>query len=448
MDPQPATIEHTCNAVRRQIQQEFPDLDLIFVIARKGHIEEALERKRGELDNPDAERLLQALLKTGAEGTTCIIAKVREKKLIPLFAKKKTLAAILIFADKSHTDLERLRQRTYAMAWHVLNVVVDPGFEKRLDKDSTMTLAYEDETALAWSNMLADSFSALVLEVQGKKGAIRALAKRRSTMALEAHPDYMAEHYPYPIVMDAALLVYDDARREGTLAKDKPFTRALEMTKEIGITFDQATVLQWWAFGRPAQEMAWLNIDKSNILGTAVHTSEDPYARSTAYMVAELLGIEPAPVTASVSIYNAFTDMEVNERHHRKLCDDLFQSALSKAAVTGKAEFLRREAARQNKTLLEGQLVSWCTPGLLAAADAFETAPLEEGKNIEAARDAFKNFAAKMNGEALRKLGQILINLRRTGGETGPEHVAVALREDTDLQSFSDALLIHPETGR
>ncbi len=441
-------IEHTCNAVRLQVSEEFPDLAMYFIVYHQGDAEKALQHKRKELEkHPAGPLLLPALKKASPDQTICLAAQEREKKFLKLLAHKKTLAVLFLLIDESITDADRLRQRVLALAWHALNALEKPETKSVFDKNQILTVRYENEISTAWHNMLADTFSALVFEMQGKKGAIRALANRRSTAALDAQSNHAPEFYPYPVVMDAALLVYNETRKEGLLSKTRPLTQAFEMTGEIGITFDQSTVLQWWAFAKPAQEMAWLNKSKNDILGAAIHASEDPYARSIAYLVAETLTIDPSPLSA-ITFYNTFADPEINERNYRKASDEIFQVLLPKASLLNRSDPLRVEAAKQNKKLMEGHIMNWCAPALVAAADAFDSQPADDGKNTEAARKAFENTRRKMSGETLAKLGQMLITLRRTLHETGPEHAAAAMREDKYLRSFADTLLIHPETGK
>jgi hypothetical protein len=427
-----AAIEHTCNTVRRQIQEEFPDLTLSFIVYGPGKLTKAIDHKRQELEShPVGPAIIPLLKKANPDKTPFVMTSAKEKKLLSFLTREKTLACIFLKDNGSHMDADQMRRHAFELAWHALHKIID--------KDNTLTA---DEQGFAWHNMLADCFSAIVLEMQGKKGSIRTLARRRGSSALEAQPDYNAEHYPFPVVMDAAQLVYDDMRKSGNLSKAKLFTRALEMTREIGITFDRSMVLQWQAFAKPAQEMAWLGIDKTKILGAAVHTSEDPYARSTAYLMAEILNIEPAPVT-DISLYNAFTDQEANERHHRKICEDILQNLLSKRETGSNGTIFRTEAIKQNQKLLEGQLIGWCAPALILAADIFDK-NISENAKVEEAKRIFTEASKKTNSEVLRILGMILTSLRRESGNITIEHLAEAVLNDEHvyIQDLSDALLL------
>ncbi len=445
MDVDLKATEHACSMVRSQMQEEFPDLDLHFIICNQGELEAALERKRGEIEvHPAGNAVLQELVKADPNASTCVIGWARERRFFSSLSRQKTLACIIVFLDKNFSDSDRLRQRVYAMAWHVLNIENNKQTKKK--PGTCITVSYPDEESLTWHNMLADVFSALALEMQGRKGAIRMLGKRRCMMALETNRGYMAEHYPYPVVMDAALLVFEDAVKDETLSKEKPFARALEMTREIGETFDPASIVQWWAFAQPAQEMAWLNIEKNKILGASAHTSENPYARSISYMVSEMLSIEPATLVGT-SFFNAFTDMEANERHHRKQCEANFEY-LTSAMHKDKADSLRTGAARQNKALVKGQIIGWCAPELLAAAEAYENAGEARTTALDIAHTVFVNENIKIVSDKIRKLATAVIAVRRFVDNPGPEHLAAILREDKDMRMLANALLIHPVTGK
>lgn len=427
-----AAIEHTCNTVRRQIQEEFPDLTLSFIVYAPGKLAKGVDHKRHEIEaHPAGPAILPLLKKAEADKTPFVMAKAKEKKLIPLLAREKTLACIFLKEDGTFADTDQLRQHAYELAWHALHKIID--------KDDTLTT---DQEGFAWHNMLADCFSALVMEMQGKKGAVRNLARRRCSLALEAKPGYDAEHYPYPAVMDAAQLIYDDMRKAGNLTKTKLFSQGLEMAREIGITFDRSTVLQWQSFARPAQEMAWLGIDKNRIIGAAVHSSEDPYARSTAYLVAEILSIEPTPVS-DISLYNAFTDQEANERHHRKICEETLQNLLSKREPDSNGNIFRIEAIKQNQKLLQGQLIGWCAPALILAGEIFDRNITENAK-LEEVKRAYTEACKKTNREVLRILGMIMANLRHEGKDVTAENLAAAVLHDEHVyvQDLSDALLI------
>src|SRR5690606_858676 len=160
---------------------------------------QTLNIRRPELENHPAWPNLQPALKKAQPSDFCLITKGKEKKLLKFLAREKTLACLFFPEDDLHRDPDYIRQQALSHAWHVLNAP-PPGA-------GVIRANYKDETTLAWHNMLADAFGARVMEMQGKRGFIKALARRRSALALDPHAGYRPELYPYPVVMDAAQLV-------------------------------------------------------------------------------------------------------------------------------------------------------------------------------------------------------------------------------------------------
>lgn len=443
-----SALEHNFNAIRRQLQEHFPGLTLCFILSEDTDYTAAIARRRAEIEaHPAGRQMMKALKETKLAETPCLIAKARAKGILPFLGKEKTLACIMCVTDESYTDPERLRQRGFAMAWHVLNAMSNPTAESNLHAGGVIIPTYTDEASFAWHNMMADAFSALSLEMLGKRGSIRALEKRRNLQALTTRQHYHAEYYPFPVIADATNLVYSHERADEGFGKTNIFERALQMTHEIGLTFDQNVVLEWFAFAKPAQEMAWLNIDTRKILGAAAHTSEDAYARSVAYMVAESLGVEPAPLHG-LGVYNTFTEIESNERLYRKISEEAFEEFLSRASAKNNADGFRHTAARQNKELLEGKFMEWCAPALIAAADTFEKSTDGGEQRADAVRATFRATTRNITADILRKLARAVTLVRREEIHPGPEHVAVILREDIDTRWMADTLLINPVSGR
>lgn len=440
---EPAAVEHVCNVIRRQIQEEFPDLTLHFIVYEQDKMARTLDMKRRKIaDHPAAEALLplaERALKaqTAPQQPFLGMATAREKKFIRWLARPKTLGCFLVCGDRFENE-DEVRHYAYSLVWQALSLYTETGVAEKPGEVFVVVPPPCDDLTGAWRNMLADVFASLMMEMQGKKGFIRALARKCCSRVLTAEAGYSPENFPYPVVMDATLIIFDDLRREG-LAKAKLHGTVLDMAREIGSTFDTSTVLQWWAFCKPAQEMAWLGTDKNKILGAALHTSEDPYARATAYLVAEVLNIEPGSFS-DITLYNPFTDPEVNQRHHRKICDDLFENLLSKATSSGNGGVFYEEAAARNRKLLAGQLIGWCTPALLAAGGAFNNHSVAAAERPDAARAAFRKASVDVNTEILRRFGQIIIAERQAGRALECPALADMAASDELLAPFAEPL--------
>src|SRR5262245_3557498 len=97
-----AAAEHACNVVRRQIQEEFPDLSLVFVIYKDDGLGKAFQKKIEEItDHPAGPALLPMLQKAAKiknpPNRFCGLGRARAKKL--LFARNKTIACFFLRLD-------------------------------------------------------------------------------------------------------------------------------------------------------------------------------------------------------------------------------------------------------------------------------------------------------------------------------------------------------------
>ena len=295
--------------------------------------------------------------------------------------------------------------------------------------------------------MLGDAFCAVILEITGHKNAIRDLARKRSLMALQPVRGYNAEEYPYPITADAVQVVFDELG--DIISKTKPVTHAIEIAQEIDITYDDNSIRQWGAFATAAQEMAWLDFDKNKILGTSIYTSEDPYVRSTAYLVAEALNLKPAPLT-DLGSYNPFTDQEVNERLHNRKCEESFEDIIAKMALDYDEHLFLSEIRRQNQRLMEGYPIGWCAYALLQASEVFQNANPENQHPTELAANKFHETYRALGWESLRAICHKVMTSRRQGLEISPAVIIEFCEKEETLAADGDGLLVFAAvtTGR
>ena len=416
-------LDHICSVVRRSVQEEIQDLTLLYIAHNTGTRGRALKSKIEDvLEHPAGETLLP-LLKKMAEDTEqhsvfAGLAFGEKRTLLGLRKHRLALAVFFINSDE-FTDQNDARQHAYHVAWQALSLSqkYKAGQVNMFAESGGVIRFRQSPVAMARQNLLGDVFSAVLLEKQGHKKAINALAYKRSLMALQAVPHYKAEQYPFPIAADAVGLVYDEMKDSSAAAK--PVAMAMEIANEIDYTYDDTSIRQWWEFSMAAQEMAWLNFDKTKILSTAIYTSEDPYVRSTAYLVAEALNMEPAALS-DLGSYNPFTDQEVNERLHVRACDESFQAIAGTLAVNFNEHLFDEEIRRQNQRLMEGFPIGWCGHGLLMARDALElVAPAQNP--VEAARQAFIRGCKSVAWETLRTVCRMAMSRRRDGEPVTPE---------------------------
>lgn len=430
-----SAADHACNVVRRQVQEEFPDLTLLYIVHESGERQKALEARYPEIrEHPAGEVFLPHLRRVveqdGPEFSGIAVGSA--KKLLKFFAREKTLACFFVNADWLET-VEDTRRHALFLAYHVLSLTEDLKAKKKQDVQEVggIVIPVPDKTLHVWKNMLADTFSALAMELEKRRDWIGELGRMRSMAALSAVPGEQPEFHPFPLVLDATRLLYHDMGKAHT--GTGLIHRAMEMTREIGETFDRTSVRQWWAFSRAAQEMAWMGANPNTILGAAVYNSEDPYARATAYLVAEALNIQtlaPAPAGS----YNPFAEAEVNERHHLKICDERFRAIMSKANIQNSSEPFVEEARKQNKKLLEGNPVGWCAYPLLCAEVFFRISP-------DQAKTAFDKAMIEADWNKVQDVIKFIIQLRREGLETTPAILAERFSEIEGLSFLAPCFI-------
>ncbi|MGQ0527273.1 MAG: hypothetical protein ACT4OY_04490 [Alphaproteobacteria bacterium] len=415
-----ASAHHVCNVIRRQVLDEFPPVTFDFIVCKSGDEADAFKHKQQDFERHPAGAVLLAhpkIIFPGASGEPSlpVLAIGREKKLLSFMAREKILLSCFIPIDRFDT-VDHLRQHALALVWHGLTLLdyMKTGQNNLYRREHDIAKPAFDEKTLAWHNMLADAFSAVFLELQDHKGTIKTLGRQRSLMPLTARKGWQPELYPYPLALDTVEIVYEEI--SGFLENTgRPMHQALDMTREIGETFDLNAMNQWSVFARAAQEMAWSGTDRNVILGAAIHTSEDPYVRATAYMIAEFLNIEPV-LSADPYLYNSFSDAEIGERHHRKACEEVFLSALSQATLRNDAAIFLQAAIKTNENLAQGKPIGWCGFALSCAAQGFRRGAVP----VEEARHAFDQACRQIPWQKIQDLNHLIIGARRSGQELNP----------------------------
>lgn len=423
-----AAVDHACNVVRREIQEEFPELTLVYVIYHEGQRARGLEARRSELlEHPAGEAFLPYLQKqaekSGSEFSGICIK--RDKKLLKLMARDKILACFFVNAEQLESSDEARRHALF-LAWQAISLVEDYKNEKKEDYQESggIVVPKADKLLRTWKYMLGEAFSVLMLEMDKKRDSIGALGRMRSTMALTANPGSKPEHYAFPLIYDATRLLYHEMGKPH--AANEHVRHALQLTKEIGETFDRTAVRQWWVFSRTAQEMAWLGADQKTILGSAVYNSEDPYIRATAYLVAEALNIQtllPSPV----GTYNPFGEPETNERHHIRACEETFRTTITRANQLNSSLPFVEEAHKQNKRLMTGNPIGWCAYPLMCAEVACRTSPAD-------AKIIFDKALAETPWPKVQDIVRMIILLRREGADVTLDLLSEKLQEVDDLK--------------
>lgn len=403
-------LHHISNAVRREVEDEFPTLRLFFILYQSDNFREAVIKRTQRLveitKNEALATKIESLTEKEAINKPFFGIQKEYKKFWPLPLSQEKHTAVFLLNRDLYNDETEARGHIYHLLYHAL--FLKKIHAKTQEKRIILHLKYNETPDLseptdqqkpqemkskgtplpsqAYANMMADVFMVLMLKHSGQNNAIKHWARKRCELLFKATSHYEAELYPYPLAAESTQIVLDEFahyKRDDL----QPIRRHMDITEEVSFTFDEKTVSQWIDFAYAAQEMAWAGLDKNKILQTAIYTSEDPYVRSIAYLVAEYLNTDPAPLT-DVRFYNPFTPDEANMRLHLRLCQVTFNKILERTQREEDNKeldaFIKREIKRQNIALVNGEFVGYCVPALLQAISIIQEIS-NDGQESEAA---------------------------------------------------------------
>lgn len=438
-----AGIDHNCNVVRRQMEEEFRNFSPIFLVHKSGEREKTLIDKRNAIfSKPYGRKIYDYLSMTkeiDQDASIFLGILVNQSKLVGIPLKKQYAAVFFINADDFYHD-EYAKHYLYHMAWHALHALEDTSArygktyfpQTRLFKPSNNKLEQSN------NNLMADIFGGVMMETLGHKGFILQLAKKLSTDSLKTTVNHFPETHPYPIAYEASKLDYDDLKPLID-SKSKLIQQIMDLASEVSLTYGDDALRQWWGFARPAQEMAWQGYNEEKILGQAIYTSKDTLVRALAYQIAELLDIEPYN-TPDQNDYNPFADNEYNARIHKIKCNETGQRIASIALLQSSPAIYYAEAQKQNQKLLEGTGCGWCAHALYETAKAFEKMiAAQEELSADRLFDVFFTLSKKTSWEDIRKISYAMHQLRRKDSRAGYDTltaIASKLKTANHLQNY------------
>ncbi len=355
-------LSHICSVLRRDLIAEFKDFDVLFVPYKSGQAPRAFLEKQSILaehaGNLDAVSYLNVQIDDDFKQSFFAGFCASQKKGVIPFLKKDFWMGIVFINADTFENIEDARQYLYIQIFHILMLRQDIKDQKTDFYVELYDLIKPQLSSLEKTkrNMLGDCFGAIIEALDGQLGFIKSLARKRALSALTFKPCHVPELYPYPITSEATQIVFEEFIYERI--KNKSFSVAVEFAHEIGVTYDDTSLNQWIMFTRNAQDLATLGYDKNKILSTAIYTSEDPYIRSTAYLVSEILNLDPAP-TGEIKDYNPFTNDDTNARLHKKICLNEFSLINERVTPDDLAKTYFDLALDQNKNLLNGHAIGW-----------------------------------------------------------------------------------------
>lgn len=447
------TARHECNVIKRIIMRCHPRLQIQFILHKENEREKAFATESRQLTNHPAGRYifehpdnnsLREILKENQSRFVCI-AKQDNPGFLGFFKQKSYLA--LCFINYDHFDnIEKLRNHGFHLAWHA--IALRNNYENShsaQNKDSSPPKFKDEYNILSpdlssqehcHRNLLGDIFSACIQTIMGREKASDILAKQRIANTLSASTGFCAEYYPFPMCLDTLEHLFKTNIEQYKKSKH-PVLSAVEITEDIGTTYEPASIEKWHSFSIPAQQMAWTNNDIQTILGAALYTGENTYAQSIADMIAERLSIKPQIIT-NLQYYNPFTNQEANARMHRKLCLDLLYNLLAHLITPKDHQTVIEVIEKQNMALLEGNVMSWCVPALIPIEELIRECP-DKNMMPDLTNQAMKLFEKEIDDspwETKVYLYNIIFKHRRKNGNITMQELLDITADNEELSSI------------
>lgn len=432
--PQRKTVlQHISNTIADELKAQFPGLTVVFVISEPAGYKKALEFKSHEiLKHPAGKSLLDAIegIKPSRPELVTFIGIAGPTAFKNPFKKAKTIACLYINPELYNDDKDA-KTALYSRVFIILKThtyLTDKN--RKANEDNTVTLKTLNLSP-EFQNMLGDVFTSVYFDLSGRTGSPQSLAKKRCQELFEQRIKHYPENNPFPLVLDVTKIVLEEMR---SVIKNKSpaFENALNITEEIELTCDENLNRQWREFTAPTLEMVWNNAEAKEILGAAAFSSESVFNRSTAYLIAEILNIEPSPAYGSVE-YNLFRDHETLERLHFKVSDEKFLKLLHGGNEFKHARLLTA-ANKQTVELLEGKPIGWSAPALI---EAYLQAD-KQSESIVRADIASQTFYKEIKNLSWAGLNAMVRNLnimKREGKTPDLRAIMEFLRQNEDTRA-------------
>jgi len=410
-------LSDICAVVNRQIQDIYPALETMFIPHASGMLSEVAVTNDHDVLNHPAGRIALSIIdkqKDQDQSSFLGIAIHHDVKWFGLASKDYILALFNINIDEFSSPKDA-RRGIYNLVWHALDLMEvrkRPEYAHKfrsgpmIPKRSPMNLAH--------LNLQADIFSSVLCALQEDKNTIYNIARYRAMCTLDQKVDRIPEHYPFPIAYESTLYAFDHLQSLKPQKKEY-MNLARQIALQVGRSFDDDHIINWWDLCKPSQEMAWRGFSKEQILGCAIYTCEDPFVRSTAQLVSELVDINPIKGYNVEDIYNPFINSDKNHKLHKEMIERNFEDAVTKGLSLENCEPLIAAANQQNESLTDGHFIGWCAHALQASARAFERALASGASPAQAARSEFDQTKDKTDWETLKAVSEEIVDKKRQG---------------------------------
>lgn len=437
-------IEKIINNITKHVEQAYNGLSLFFVVHNRGKMPESLALAEHEIISHPAGNAALSIIrnhKANDRSDFLGLAIHAEKKMLGLKRIDHVLGIFNINVNEFENETEA-RAKIYHLAWHAIDLFEIRQRPQYRNKFSTGPMVPKRSPinftkASLQADVFAVTFSALLKE----NDLLNFISIKRAEDSLNAKDNHRPESFASVIAMDACKTALEELENADILPKDF-IINARQLSIDVGHTFSEESIKQWWNFTIPAQDMAWRALSKEQILGAAINTSSDPFVRSIGYLVQEVTGITPADVNTSNNFYNAFIDPEILSSLHKEMVDTIFEDAVIQGLQESSNRPFLNAANKLNEALTDGHILGWCSNALHDAAQAFERALLNGAPPDQAARMQFEGNKAQPKWEALKELGKDIIDQKRKGFAVTMGHIAEICHNNPSFAPVLDSLKI------
>lgn len=419
-----ATLDHVCNVVRRQVEDEYRNVSALFLIHNPGERAKVIADKRNMIMAKPYGRKIYDFLSMAdysKKNKSSFEGVLVHKNNYLNFLKKDHYTAIFFINTDEFALHDNVKHQLYHYVWHALTILDDIRLHpaKHQFKGNAEIIKPEINKLLeSQNNLMADVFGAILMEVEKHDGYIKTLADKRGRDTLSPTPYFVAELFPYPMAYEACQLIYDDLKT--TLDKRSGLMgQVMDLAAEVAGTYGKTLLQQWLDFSKPAQEMAWLGYSAEQILDQAIYTSNDTHVRATAYLIAESMDIDPKTDNDFIA-FNPFLDNVANQRLHERFSDDIFQKTAAQAVEDNDPSILSNKAIHQNRLLRQGHVSGWCASALLECSRYMRN---NDNCDLESLTEEYFKHKAHIAWQALSKISKIVLLSRRQGIDATKEYI-------------------------
>lgn len=437
-------IEHLCHMASRQVAEEFRGLKLIFITHTANNRAQIIAQTKATLGkNAHAKAVYNALMRHSEKSNTCFAGLIRTEPRGALSLLQKTEKTAIFFVNSDEFKvLENAKTALYDMLWYALDLVQQTNMKAgrsatHIQNVDGALMHAQDKMSEARHNLTADVFTSVFMALQGYPEHIKQLGQKRAQDSLSATPRKTPEQYPFPIALESTHIIFQDFKTAG---KERPLYNALKIAREVGETHTNDMIKQWWSFCSRAQNMAWRGISAQNNISTAIYTSENTYIKATAYIVSEILDLEPKIIT-NLTSYNPYTDQEVNAHLHSKKCE-ADAKALAKISVSSNQCTIFDELlTRQIESFIAGDPLGFAPLGTLSAKALYKEQTHDPDLTGHSIHNAYLQGRDQMSWQDIEKLIALTLRVKRKGKDLTPEDIPSLMQKIETLQPHANALL-------